>query len=70
MYLSRTGKKWISFDARRWSILPKMVTIVVYNVKSKVNALLEYINLIVIFLTNILPLCLMLTATYTVNGKS
>ena len=26
MYLSCTGKKWISIDARRWSIFPKMVT--------------------------------------------
>ena len=26
MYLTCTGKKWISVDARRWSIFPKMVT--------------------------------------------
>ena len=26
MYLSCTGKKWISVDARRWLIFPKMVT--------------------------------------------
>ena len=30
MYLSCTGKKWISFDARRWSIFPKMVTYTIH----------------------------------------
>ena len=32
MYLSCTGKKWISVDARRWSIFANLVTFVLMSV--------------------------------------